>query len=105
MKDLLNSITNVVRSLGNASGEQWLGFLCLSAFSFCMVIALIAMTSDHKIRCYYFETKATVAGLAYLVKSDVNWSEDLIAFSSPDPTETASFMKGELQCPARQETD
>ena len=53
-------------------------------------VALVIFTlirliySDRAIRCYYPFYAATSAGIAYQIKADINWADDLLVFSSPD---------------------
>lgn len=84
--------------IANASGESWsgFGFLCL-LFSLITLIG-VAIASDHKVRCYYLQTTMTEAGLAYKIKSDINWQFDEAAFSSNDENKTLEVIQTLKQC-------
>lgn len=91
MKLLLHRITT-------ATGEQWFGFIMLVFFFGCVCAGLIAITADHKIRCYYLETKRTDSGLAHMIKQDIDWGQDNIAFSSNSAANTLMVYSSLKQC-------
>lgn len=88
--------------IANANGDSWFGCILISLFICLLVISVIAITSDHKVSCYYMETTSTQSGLAYKIMSDINWQEDGMAFSSNNENKTLEVIKTLKQCaPAR----
>ena len=91
MKEFLNGIVRV-------TGDQWFGFLVIC---FCAAVSVLVINlayQDHKVRCYYMKTYSTNAGLAYQVMGDVDWSEDIKSFSTPDPDKALSVIGNLKQC-------
>ena len=91
MKDFINGIIR-------ASGEQWVGFICL-VFCACVSGTLVKLwTSDHIVRCYYIKSEMTNAGTAYKVMGDVDWMEDVKSYNTPDGDKALEILASLKQC-------
>lgn len=90
MKQVLNSILD--------NPMEWI--VCCS-FALLISIGLVALSSDHSVRCYYPSSEKTDAGIAYMVLADIDWMEDMVAFSSPDKNESLSFISNVRVCAAK----
>lgn len=91
MKNLFERITK-------ASGEQWFGFVGLSFLASLCCVPIMAITADHKVRCYYLQTYATGAGIAYTIRQDVDWKDDAQAYTSPNSEDTLEVFATLKQC-------
>ena len=76
---------------------EWIVCLFIASFA---ATAIIALNSDHKVRCYYTKTEMTNAGIAYKVIADIDWSSDVTSFTSGDKDETLQYMSTLKQCAA-----
>ena len=73
--------------------DQWgidstwatLGILICIALVWLIGLWLI---SDKNVRYYYLQTNSTSAGISYQIWADIDWCDDRLAFSSPDPALT-----------------
>lgn len=84
--------------IANAGRDSWFGFVLINALAGLVVIVGIAISSDHKVRCYYLQTTYTQAGLAYQIMSDMDWKDDGTAFSSSDEDKTLEVILTLKQC-------
>tara|TARA_R110000824_G_scaffold384265_1_gene578153 strand:- start:56 stop:337 length:282 start_codon:yes stop_codon:yes gene_type:complete len=91
MKDFINGIIR-------ASGESWFGFIVLC---FCAAIAVTlvkSFTADHVVRCYYPQTQQTNAGIAYMIKGDIDWKDDITSYTTPDLDKALEILADLKQC-------
>ena len=91
MKDLFNRILR-------ADGEQWFLF-CVLCFVVAIGVTIItALNADHVVRCYYPQTSTTNAGIAYKIKGDIDWANDITAFTTPDGDKALSVLADLKMC-------
>ena len=91
-------IKEQIRYILNAGGMQWLGFLLIASLFSMMTIGVIALSSDHKVRCYYLKTYTGSVGLVYKIVGDVDWSEDFTAFGGDDEDKVLAVFTTLKQC-------
>lgn len=89
MREFINGIIR-------ADGEQWAGFIFLSFIGFTLFLAAVALSSDHKVRCYYPKIERSNIGVEYLIMGDINWAEDI---------RSVSFTNSEEQLEALNQLD
>ncbi len=75
-------------------GCLFLLFLAVLVFIFFKVA-----TADKMVRCYYLGSSYSEAGIAYQIRSDIDYADDLIAFTSPDYKVTMSVFNQLPKCP------
>lgn len=90
-----------IKRILNARGEAWFGFILLCFSAALAVSVILFITADHKVRCYYLKSNHTSAGISYKVISDIDWGEDVMAFTSPDPEKTLLVIGDLKQCAAK----
>jgi len=88
----------IIDNIVNASGDQWLGFLVIAFLLSLCTTGIIALNSDHTVHCYYMKTMSTDAGIAYRIKGDIDYAEDITAFTTPDPQLMLETMGTLNQC-------
>lgn len=81
-----------------ASGEQWFLFFVLSFVVAIGVTIITALNADHIVRCYYPQTSSTSAGLAYKIKGDIDWADDITSFTTLDGDKALSVLSNLKQC-------
>lgn len=91
MKDLFKRIIN-------ASGESWFGFIVLCFCASVAVIIVKLFTADHVVRCYYPQTQQTNAGIAYMIKGDMDWKDDITSYTTPDIDKAIEILSNLKQC-------
>ena len=80
-------------------GESWFGLLLWMGIAGIMLIFFNLITADKMVRCYYLSSFATDAGVAYMIRADIDYSDDSLAFSSHDYKATMEVFGKLPQCP------
>jgi|TARA_R110000851_G_scaffold41409_3_gene103965 hypothetical protein len=93
---------NILERIADARGEQWFGGIFLSAITAGLILAFVAFSADHSIRCYYLANKGTDAGISYNIMADVDWRADLKTFTNSDARLTLSVFSTMKQCAAKE---
>jgi pantothenate kinase len=96
MKDFF---TNLI----NADGEQWFGFLVFVAFLSLICIAVMGISSNHTVRCYYPKAVITDAGIAYKIYADIDWADDIKSYTFNNANKAIETLNTLNQCASKDE--
>ena len=92
---------NVYQNLVKGNGETWFGTLFFSVMFGLLFIGFIAIISSHKTSCYYPQTLDGSNTSPFLIKGNVNWEEDYIAYRFDSADESRETLKSLVQCASK----
>ncbi len=86
----------IKNKISDIDAEWAFGFLAWMFLALIITLVFVFIFSEKRVRGYYLSSSNTSAGIAYIITADIEWCEDRMAFSSPDPKLTMEVFK-ELQ--------
>lgn len=88
----------VFDNIVDAGFEKWALFIFGSFMSALSVMGVIALCSDHMVRCYYMKSLVSKSHIHYTIKGDIDWFKDVTVFASNNADEVLKAISTMNQC-------